>query len=700
MKRFILICFHLLFFITPIILTPWNYELFEYNKMMITYLFTVCIVAAWAIHSIREGTVEIRRTPLDIPIALFLTALGISTLLSIDRHVSLWGYYSRFNGGLVSIVSYVVLYYAFVTNIPREKMKGLFLTILTSATITSLWAFLEHYGRSFSCLILMGEFNVNCWVQDVQNRVFSTLGQPNWLAAYLNVILLIIAGVTDQIWQQRKKALAAGILFLLVYLALIYTKSRSGFLGFTGGWIMLWLLLFLQYKNRILKWFLLANASLLIIHFIAGTSFSQLNRFTLPELMKSQNPSPVTQDQPRRPDGNSALIDIGITESGDIRRIVWKGAIDIARHNPFFGSGVETFAFAYYKFRPAEHNMTSEWDFLYNKAHNEFLNYAATTGFIGLTTYLLFIGGFIVWFIKNIHTKSQQRTTNHESRILYISLFSAWLTISITNFFGFSVVLVQLFFYLIPAMLFVLMQGSGSSVIKKWHHSSLMKNIGTGIIVLFFFYGLISVVRLWVADAVFAVGYRASHGDELTQAYPNLRQAIILNSSEPFYYDEFSIVTAQLAAALDEAGDSTTAAQLKEEAINASDEAVRGGRHNVNYWKTRTRVFYALYPLDEKYLIDAAKGLEVARDLSPTDPKIGYNLALIYDKMGRTQEALKEMQRAAALKADYRDAYFALSLFYERDKDAEKAKEALNHILTRINPDDADAKKKLEELNK
>jgi O-antigen ligase len=67
-----------------------------------------------------------------------------------------------------------------------------------------------------------------------------------------------------------------------------------------------------------------------------------------------------------------------------------------------FGTGVETFAYAYYFVRPQAHNLTSEWDYLYNKAHNEYLNYFATTGFIGLGTYLLVISTVIIVFLYKI----------------------------------------------------------------------------------------------------------------------------------------------------------------------------------------------------------------------------------------------------------------------------------------------------------
>ncbi|MEK7119783.1 MAG: hypothetical protein AAB889_04660, partial [Patescibacteria group bacterium] len=113
-NRIIRWCFTLLFILVPLILTPVNYELFEYNKMMLTYGLTVVIVAAWLVKMMSQKEIRIARTPLDIPLALFLISQLLSSLFSMDPHVSWFGYYSRFNGGMWSIISYVLLYYAFV----------------------------------------------------------------------------------------------------------------------------------------------------------------------------------------------------------------------------------------------------------------------------------------------------------------------------------------------------------------------------------------------------------------------------------------------------------------------------------------------------------------------------------------------------------------------------------------------------------
>ena len=123
------------------------------------------------------------------PVLLFLLSQIVSTIYSIDPHVSWFGWYGRFNGGLLSTVSYTLLYYALVSNIVNSKqitvngkrgnfpIYGLPFTvypIIVSSIIVSLYALLQHFG-----------VDKNFWVQDVTNRVFSTQGQPNWLGAYL-----------------------------------------------------------------------------------------------------------------------------------------------------------------------------------------------------------------------------------------------------------------------------------------------------------------------------------------------------------------------------------------------------------------------------------------------------------------------------------------------------------------------------------
>ncbi len=113
--------FYALFLVTPFAMTNMNHELFEFNKMIVVYLISIIIFFLWGLKMISEKRFFVRRTVLDIPILLFLASQIISTVISIDPHTSFWGYYSRFNGGLLSMIVYVLLYYALVSNFFDDK---------------------------------------------------------------------------------------------------------------------------------------------------------------------------------------------------------------------------------------------------------------------------------------------------------------------------------------------------------------------------------------------------------------------------------------------------------------------------------------------------------------------------------------------------------------------------------------------------
>lgn len=470
-SRIILYSFYALLLLTPVVWAPFNFELFEYNKMIFVYLLTTIITGTWALKSINQKRLTINHTPLDIPILLFLGANILSTFFSIDPHTSIWGYYSRSNGGLLSIICYTLLYFAFTANITRSQSLRALKMGLWGAVIVSLWAIPEHFGASPSCLILRGELTADCWVQDVKARVFATLGQPNWLAAYLG--MLIFPCLYFILTATTKAATIRYTLYaILLYLAFTFTYSRSGMLGFLVGLAtFLGLYIFCHSeRKRGISGFIAISKNLFIPEQVWGffTSFrmtrvgiilaiflainlyfgSALTRFNLSQLHRPTD-TPID-----RPTGTGTQLESGGTESGQIRLIVWQGAVDIFKAYPILGSGVETFAYAYYQFRPASHNLVSEWDFLYNKAHNEYLNYLANNGIVGFISYLAIIITFIVWSIKYIVYRKDkpQNTTDY---ILPTTILAGFITNLVQNFFGFSVVATNLLFFLFPAIAFV-----------------------------------------------------------------------------------------------------------------------------------------------------------------------------------------------------------------------------------------------------
>ncbi|MBI5619375.1 O-antigen ligase family protein [Candidatus Gottesmanbacteria bacterium] len=709
--------FFLLFILVPLILTPWNYELFEYNKMMVTYGLTAIIMAAWLVKMIAQKQIRIAKTPLDIPLALFLSSQLLSSLFSMDPHVSWFGYYSRFNGGMFSVISYVLLYYAFVSNWTNlSNLTNVLKVSLAAAAVVALYAVLERLG-----------IDRHLWVQDVQNRVFSSLGQPNWLAAYLVALIPLAAGFGLQIQSSKFKIQNFGFwiwnfIAALFFAVLHFTRSRSGLLGFAVADVVFWGLAFLlrfnlfeaakkvkPFEAKFRLPFIIYHLAFVIIVFFNGTYIPQVDRyFSLQgwkERLTTSQPAPAATPSAASTAYHAPLLETGGTESSTIRKYVWQAAINAWKSSAktfLVGTGTETFAFAFYQSKPVGHNLTSEWDFLYNKAHNEYLNYLATTGVFGLGSYLLFIGAFVWWFIKMLNAKCQMIN----KQALVIALFAGWVSILVTNFFGFSVVIVQLFLFLFPAMAIVSHQPSAISLetrdkshqpwktlpLKLAHQASKWISLTILLVLLVL---LVLLSRAWWADVQYAQSYRLARAGQYTAAQPAIVRAVQLNPGEPLYHDEAATTFAALATLAAENKQATLAATLAKQALEQSDRAITVSPKNVNFWKSRTKVFYTFTAFDQQFNPAAVAALERALELSPNDPKILYNLAILYGRQNDNARAVRLLTTTIAIKPNYRDAYFALHIFYKEMRNGQKAREILEQYLEKVDPNDKDFQARL-----
>ena len=677
LDKIIYYSFGLLFFLTPLIWTPLNFELFEFNKMLFVYFLTTLIIGSWILKSINQKNIILNKTPLDIPLLLFLSANILSTIFSIDPHTSIWGYYSRQNGGLLSIISYSLLYWALVSNISRDQIFRLLKLGLVSGFIISLWGIFEHFGVSPSCVILRGEFNASCWVQDVAARVFATLGQPNWLAGYL-AMLIFPALYFFMTAATKKISITYFISLIAMYLAFTFTYSRGATLGLLAGLGVFATLLLFKRSRRILP----ILGLFLVINLLFGSAFTRFNLSNL--FPKSSQPSLTFQQT-----AATTQLETGGTESGQIRLIVWQGALDIFKNYPIFGSGVETFAYSYYQFRPAVHNLVSEWDFLYNKAHNEYLNYLSTTGIVGFGSYSIIIITFIIVILKKLRTNP----------LLLPAILASYISYLISNFFGFSVVITALFFFLFPAMACVATDCVQPFKLPRLITSIIYRRkIYTKAIQLFIllstFYLLVSIIRLWIADTRFSKGMSAEDSGNVGRAYNFLSDAISLRPSEPFYRSELGFVAAASSLTL-RGSDATASGQLKDTALSETEKALTTSPKNVSFWRTAVRTYFELSNIDPSFLQKTQDSLDQAIKLAPTDPKLLYNKAVILGQNEKPEASIKILQEAIRLKPNYREAYLALSLFYFDEGQKLEAVESMRKVLE-IVPGDSEA---LEHLN-
>jgi len=629
--KIIRLSFIVLFSLTPLFFLPYTSELFEFNKIVLVYLITITAASAWLAEMLLQKKILFRRTPLDIPLLAFLAVLTISTLVSIDPRTSLMGYYSRFNGGLVSIFCYSLLYWAYVTHMDKKATLQVMGFGLISALTVSAWGFLEHFG-----------IDKTWWVQDVQNRVFSTLGQPNWLAAYLVAIFFIPLSRIKSL--TTKSGLLHAAAALLIFTVLVFTKSRSGFLALAVASGVYWLMRIRQEKivSSLRTAIPLHAVMLLLLLLVRNPLSDMLFRPKLPPAPTAAGPA----------------LEVGGTESGQIRNIVWKGAVAIWQSSTktvLLGTGPETFTHAYYQFRPIEHNMTSEWELLYNKAHNEFLNYLSTTGLLGFTSYLSVLGFSLYQLYQ-----SWKKTADPSNRPLQSALLAGWISLPVTNYWGFSTVVPQLCLYLFPALAISLQTESDSHKKPPKISGNMSLILISTLTLASIFYFL--VFRYWVADINYAAGQKNLRAFSMTQdpnyaltSYQKFSSAYSGNSADPAISSDLSIIAAYMALLTVETSPAT-ASDMTEVAISASNRSVAISPRHPNYWKNRSKMFIVLSTLKPELLTNARQALEQAALISPTDPRIPFNLGVIANYQEEPDQAVAFFQKALQLKPDFHDA--------------------------------------------
>jgi len=459
MNKIIKILFYILVFLVSVYFNYLTEDPFEINKITIVYFFTGIIFLFWVFKVFKNKKINFPKNKITILALLFLLANIISFIFSIHPYTSMAGNYWRMNGGIFSLLAYLILFLIFI-EVFSEKEKSVekfILAIILSGFIISLYGIFSNWQQGM-------------WV----TRAASTFGQPNFFAAFIALLLPL----TLSCFLKEKKYFFWKLFFLAIFLidafVLILTLSRSAWFG--AGISLLILLISLGRKILLLNkkmLFIIVLLFVLITIPLHKQIHSRLNLLLFKEL---KSPQGILQ-------GTFSL-----------RFFAWQGAWEIFKDNIFVGTGPETFIFSFPKYRNPKINQHIEWGLKFDKAHNEILGILANTGIVGFLTYLT-----LIFFTL------KQTFYSKIKPMLAKSLGASLVAILTTNLFSFSSVTVSLYFWLILGMIVVISSKNIWSINLK-----ITKKY-------FVFYFLITVFitsyllfnwgKIYLADVYFKRGY-------------------------------------------------------------------------------------------------------------------------------------------------------------------------------------------------
>ena len=396
---------NVLVFFTPLVFVTNTNELYEFPKMYFVYFmgittfFIFCVLLLFS---------KIKFKSPSIPILFYLSTTIISTIFSSHLYTSVWGYYTRFNGGLISIMVFVSIYLVVSSVLKKDDVSNILSLLIINSIPVSIFGISQHYAGV--------------------TRIYTTIGQPNWAAAYIAMIIPLT--IFRYFRANDRGVFLFGVIYLLEFACLWFTYSISGFLGFSASMIVLFVLNRKEFLNKrvFVKAVPIVVLSVLIAVLNLGV-FRQRIEDILIDVRKVAFTSVYALE-------NVSAVSNNLSDPGFIRTGLLEGTLKLATSSPkvlLVGTGPETFPYAFQPFRPKVLNYSSEWDFVFNKPHNYYLEILATMGILGLVSY-------VILMLKALRTKLP---------FLVPSLVSLF----VSNIFGWSTVATALVFWIYLAVI-------------------------------------------------------------------------------------------------------------------------------------------------------------------------------------------------------------------------------------------------------
>lgn len=340
---------------------------------------------------------------------IFLLMRIISVFFAEDIDRAIYGSPGRVEG-LITIIIYMCLF--LIARSLTKLNDKFFLIIMGTAMIVSIYGICQYIG--------IDPLPPDAFKGFLGRRPYSTIGNANFLGSYL--VLMIPVSLYLFVIRNLK----IGFLFYGVMLyCLLSTNTRGTWLGAMASIICFATLHFILYRYKreeFFRYIILFVVSIIILMlFNLQTDGVFTRRFVSIAI-----------------EGKNLLAGSGYSENvGANRGFIWKRVIELIMKRPLFGYGLENLGIAFEKNYSAE--IIEVWGTYINidKAHNEYLHIAVTSGIPSLIAYL----SFVVLILRN----GWQKIREDKHMLLLISCIFGYLAAANFNI---SVVSVAYIFWI------------------------------------------------------------------------------------------------------------------------------------------------------------------------------------------------------------------------------------------------------------
>ncbi len=570
--------------------------------------------------------------------------------------------------GIVTVVHFFLFYVLLRTLFEERHWRTFFHTSLATSIGVSVYGILQR-NPDF--------FHVPLFGAGEGTRIFSTLGNPTYVAIYLlfNIAfaLYLLMRPTPVIARRSPQAADAaissssrwtryfyvGVIAVDLY-AFTLTDIRGAYLGLGAGAACAALAyLFVGGRRRVKR--------TLIAAFVLGAmALAVVVRYKSTEAVQR---IPVVR----------RMVSISLNdETTQTRFIGWNAAMKGFLDDPLTGVGMENYNILFNKHFPARYYLLAPTETYFDRAHNQFLNILAESGIIALIIYLAFPLGIGYYLVRGYRS----RRLNLGELLLFGALSVGYF---VYLFFAFDDFHSLLFFALLLGLI-EFRYYSGSFLASSAPDADRPKrSISIAAAALAAPVVLYAVIFLNINSMLAARDTgQAFLTEDIGETLTHYRRALGRNliPSEN--------VTINLVDYLVSLFNKRDAIQA-DAALNAS---VRAAFSEAEQWlfreidkKPNDTAFYLklgqlyntwfLLDDDVAHLADSIVNLERALELSPGRIQMYLVLGEAYVLSGEEEKAIEIIQQAIALEPNFRGTYYYLGRAFLSNGELDKAYDAI-----------------------
>lgn len=651
------ISLYLLFFLLPLFFLPITFEVLETNKFILFFFLVLISVIFWFLKFVFEKEIKIKKSFITFFLFLFVLVGAFSTLFSIDRYFSFWGFNPRYSQGFLSLLIFF-LFYLFLSNLEEGKISTLFTLLILSSFIGEIITIFSIFG------IWQKVFKISIFQGILFNPVGSLESFSLFLVCLMPVYLVNLMEV--DLKRERKKTF-----FLAITLALALFIISIGGIKKVEVLLIICLFLFLIftlfskiYRQKIER--LLLPLSILIV-----ISVFLLSNFSLLVFQREVN--------------------LPFKESWRISLKSISSSVKFA----VLGSGPSTYFYDYLKFKDKELNKTPFWTIRFNRSGSHFSEILASFGILGFLFYLISIILALKIGIFNFF---------REKNSSFLTIFLVFFVLFLTQIFYYQNFTLSFLFWAFLALLVKEGEKKTFSIsYKKIPEISLVFGSVVVILIISFFIGGWKISNIWRGEYYLNLSQKVS---DISQKINLQEKAVKFNSNSARY--KTILANTYLRRAQQEIQKSqreqdqaiilnsfqNAISQLR--GVEVRGIKIKGAVQLSPNWIFPKESLAVLYR-DLSFIsgnlsaVDwSIKFFEKAIELEPVNPVLHTELGKLYFRKKELGKAKEEFEKAINLKEDYLDAKVQLALVFEEEGNSEKAIEKLKEILAQ-NPSHIEA---------